>query len=885
MKKQLCLFIALVMVAGLISFPVSTFAQDDPVRVLLSTEGRDVLTLTLSGTYTANGVTLTGGTLTVAVSGMDVVATHDQQGELFAGERFTLSAAAEAGEDACFTLATAGAKERQYKGDVTFDVSAGAVRAVNTVGMEAYIAGVAVPEVGKNAAEALLKAAMVAAKGYALAEMGVSGSKAYDVDDTSADQVYNGYFPTADRVNACAAEVAGETLLYNGQPIKTHYGSSNGGVILTPKAKWGGGQAYSGAYECKFDPFDITRTEVVNLMIPITGNAPETLPEKLYEYLLSKAGGDAILAIDALEGYCSKSDAPAGYAPQDGFTATLQVRRGASAATETVQVTFDELSKNKIVLSDNSVRFATQVSSGSWLLCWGQSKGSRVGLSQKGAARMADLGYSYADILKFYYPNAVLTRSDGTVVPSQADLSTAAVMQKLQSAGNRSITTTGYVNAENVQLMSKASSSADVCARPTMLSRFGIYQKQGDWYFGIDLTTGVQGWVHKSQLTEGEPPTDLPTPTSTPSPYVNLSSSVLHAPEDQPDDTVIGTVNADGVNVRQEPSKDSEKLAQCNKDDQVYIFHRTGDYYYVQLPGTEIKGYILTKYVDTENEQDIPEVTPEPTEEPTPTPTEEPTPTPTEEPTPTPTEEPTPEPTEEPTPAPTEEPTPTPTEEPTPAPTEEPTPEPTEEPTSAPTEEPTPEPTEEPTPEPTPVPTDTPSPAPTDTPSPTPSGPPKEPTQEMIDKAVKGKLIKSGVNMREGPSTSYNLVDSGLKSGTVVTVYGSYGSFYFLRVDSTKKYGYISKQFIRLDTDDDDDDEPEPTKKATAEPAIRLSQGDVNGDGLVSAADAALVIRYDAGRIDLSDAQLKAADMDGDDQVTTMDAKAILRYVASRMIR
>ena len=62
-------------------------------------------------------------------------------------------------------------------------------------------------------------------------------------------------------------------------------------------------------------------------------------------------------------------------------------------------------------------------------------------------------------------------------------------------------------------------------------------------------------------------------------------------------------------------------------------------------------------------------------------------------------------------------------------------------------------------------------------------------------------------------------------------------------------------------------------------------KGDVNGDGLVSAADAALVIRYDAGRIDLSDAQLKAADMDGDDQVTTMDAKAILRYVASRMIR
>ena len=61
--------------------------------------------------------------------------------------------------------------------------------------------------------------------------------------------------------------------------------------------------------------------------------------------------------------------------------------------------------------------------------------------------------------------------------------------------------------------------------------------------------------------------------------------------------------------------------------------------------------------------------------------------------------------------------------------------------------------------------------------------------------------------------------------------------------------------------------------------------GDVNGDGLVSAADAALVLRYDAGWTELSDAQLKAADMDGDDQVTDLDAKAILRYVAMRLAR
>ena len=84
-----------------------------------------------------------------------------------------------------------------------------------------------------------------------------------------------------------------------------------------------------------------------------------------------------------------------------------------------------------------------------------------------------------------------------------------------------------------------------------------------------------------------------------------------------------------------------------------------------------------------------------------------------------------------------------------------------------------------------------------------------------------------------------------------------------------------------------EDDEPDatPTKKPTEEPAVCLSQGDVNGDGLVSAADAALVLRYDAGLIDLSDPKLEAADMDGDGQVTSLDAKAILKYVAGRLAR
>ena len=784
MKKKLCIFIALVLLAGLISIPPTVRAEESNVRVRLTTEGRDVLTLPLSGTYTLEGTEITGGTLTVAVSGTEVVVTHDQLGALFTGERVTLTAQDRAN---LFTLATAGGKERTYRGSVTFDVSDGAVRAVNTVGMEDYMLGVAVAEVGRDASEALLKAAMIAAKGYALAEIGVSGSKAYDVDDTSSDQVYNGFYPTAEKAIACAAEVAGETLMLDGKPVKTVYSSSNGGAMIKPGGK------YDAAYANKFDPFDITRSDATNLMVAVTGDAPATLPQKLYEYLLSKADGDAIVEIADVEGY------PQDAAPQDGFKITMKVSKGGSVETKTLNVTFAELAQQNVILSDNSVRFAVKVKDGSWLLCWGQSKGHRKGMSQKGAARMAELGYSYVDILKFYYPGAELTRSDGTVVASQADLSTAGIMAAMGGTQNHSITKTLWVAISGAEVMSKASSSADVCARLPFKSRFGVYKQSGEWYFGIDLETGVQGYILKKNVSEQEP-ADEPTPTDTP------------APTDTPEPT--------------------------------------------------------------------------PTETPTPTDTPEPTPTDTPEPTETagPTEGPTASPDD--TAAPTESASPseTPEASATPEATDTPEPSPSETPEATETPEPSPSETPEATETPEPSPTDTPEPTPTPTPTPvpTPTGPYTEPTEEMIRKAVIGKLVKSGVNMRKGPSTDYDLVDSGLKSGTELTVYLKDGDWYFLKVNRSGKYGYIYKDYVVLENDEPD---ATPTKKPTEEPAIRLSQGDVNADGLVSAADAALVLRYDAGLMDLSKAKLEAADMDGDGQVTSLDAKAILKYVAGRLAR
>ncbi len=130
---------------------------------------------------------------------------------------------------------------------------------------------------------------------------------------------------------------------------------------------------------------------------------------------------------------------------------------------------------------------------------------------------------------------------------------------------------------------------------------------------------------------------------------------------------------------------------------------------------------------------------------------------------------------------------------------------------------------------------DTPDPSATDTPAPTvplTDDPDAllEPTAEMIAGAAEGKLIKSGVNMRQGPSTTTTKVATGLKSGTKVTVYAEDGDFYFLLVNETKKYGYIDKRFVKLlsalGETSTGNDQPEGTIKGTiSSSSLALREG------------------------------------------------------------
>ena len=98
-----------------------------------------------------------------------------------------------------------------------------------------------------------------------------------------------------------------------------------------------------------------------------------------------------------------------------------------------------------------------------------------------------------------------------------------------------------------------------------------------------------------------------------------------------------------------------------------------------------------------------------------------------------------------------------------------------------------------PVPAPTPVPTATP--VVTPTPSPGMANDVRMPTKEQEAAAVDGELMNSGVAMRKGPDSGYEIVDK-YSAGTKLKIFDVYEDYYFCQTLTDKCYGYIATKFV-----------------------------------------------------------------------------------------
>ena len=134
------------------------------------------------------------------------------------------------------------AKGKWYRGLIMIQNKNGQLTVINNVPLDDYIKGVVPSEMPSSWNIEAHKAQAIAARSYALANLGKRARYGYDLKDTPEDQAYGGASAETVRTNTAVDETKGIVLTYNMQVITAYYSASAGGQ--TSAGAWGADLPY-----------------------------------------------------------------------------------------------------------------------------------------------------------------------------------------------------------------------------------------------------------------------------------------------------------------------------------------------------------------------------------------------------------------------------------------------------------------------------------------------------------------------------------------------------------------------------------------------------------------------------------------------------------------
>lgn len=571
LKRMISLLLAFALVFGLCAdvlassagvqvraAPLSNDAKtmDGMVRVWLSSLGSPTsLNLTINGNYSirSSGEFLSHGTRMAvsfnSSSGAITISYNGQQKSV--GRSFSLRRHSTTGSNGIL-ISESRENQNPYPGDLSFEAvpngSGYRLYVIAHIYIETYLYGVLPYEMGNSTNIEALKAQAVAARTYTVRMMQSRSSGRYDVQDTTSDQVYRG--TPSGNANCVSAidQTKGIVLMYGSSYITTYYSASNGGQTETSRS--GTSYAYM---TVKDDPFDYANTSsTVKKKTIYTNLESASNPSQLISLLKSKAisklnslgyaantGNTTLKTLQSITPHTPKYASPSRLYTKMDFTFAVSTRN-ASGQTVTVTQTvtcdiFNELESMLslgIQSSANELWTVEKVSGG--LQIQARRYGHGMGMSQRGAMQMAKVGYSYDEILGFYYENCSRVRHSFTnsilssssddeeiTVEDAADLETgdsSICKGRVSLAGVGATLAIRSDRSENAQILHKAANGALV----------EVLSNDGSWC--LVRYGDICGYVPTGSLViTGEPTGEMRMVTSiagfvtvTANDYVNL---------------------------------------------------------------------------------------------------------------------------------------------------------------------------------------------------------------------------------------------------------------------------------------------------------------------------------------------------------------------------
>ena len=129
-------------------------------------------------------------------------------------------------------------KRKWYRGSFKIINDGGSLTVMNDIPLELYIRGVVPSEMPSKWEHEAHKAQAIAARSYAVANMGKRGKYGYDLKDTPEDQAYGGASAETPQTNDAVTETEGIVLVCQGKIVPAYYSASAGGNTNTSSQVW-----------------------------------------------------------------------------------------------------------------------------------------------------------------------------------------------------------------------------------------------------------------------------------------------------------------------------------------------------------------------------------------------------------------------------------------------------------------------------------------------------------------------------------------------------------------------------------------------------------------------------------------------------------------------
>ena len=605
MKRTTALLLALCLLLGAFALPagaegvssapltVREGAVNGMVRVYLSSLGQPgTVNLTICGSYSLDG---SDGTA-FAYGSSAAVYFNSSTGHLTLsyngtstdmGTDFRLRRHERAGDNG-IKIRQSRESSNLYPGDLQFKtvLSGGTYRlyVIAHVFIEDYLYGVLPYEMGNGSALEALKAQCVSARTYTVRAMEASSARSYDLVDTTTDQVYNGTPSGNARCRQAVDETRGIVAMNDSAYTATYYTASNGGQIESVRNIWG-----SSAYDyirVKDDPYDYQNRNAVVKSFRVSASGTQS-NATLGALLINKArevfGASSVTvnAVTAVTPHTPRYAAPSRLYTKLDFAVNVTADGAEKSGTLTFDI-FSELESRlgmSINNDNNELWTVTRTTAG--FTVEARRFGHGTGLSQRGAMRMGELGYTYDRILGFYFEGCrrvqySFTRSVYSALgtgASQVVLSVDTPAAITQGAASTGIVQMGAAQDE-MALRVAASSTADVITGIPHGAAVTVHAAVNDWY--LVSYGALNGYVQGDGLAvSGTPDGQAPAVTTL---------------------AAYGTVNNTSyLNLREGANMASEALAQIPGGTVLPLLSVNGGWAYTQY-GCQA-GYVSMDYI------------------------------------------------------------------------------------------------------------------------------------------------------------------------------------------------------------------------------------------------------------------------------------------------